>query len=606
MNFIDRMKYDAVVTGPNTFDVTLSDGYVAATAGVEYVVHIKDDAGVSAGAIGSRTGTVFTVSQWSLAGTTTPIFGAGTTIYASLNASLLDRAMSGTGAIACVGQSNHLNWDGANVDAERDYAHPSVTQFKYQALDISNAVIDAASDGTRKASTPLYWFKTSTATTGGEPVIHGANGLVIDEGFRALEILPTAQDGAGYSGNRWNKGDPCYERLVAMIISFLQRNPTNYIALFLDIGGEQDTITGSGIGADPNDYKVALYQMYQDVFSDVLIATGVDISDTPIVIVSMNDAMATGNANYAAIQAIRADFVNDHYNSAHINLAGEPAIDAYHSDITVARKYREWLPDAYRRARLNIAPPAAGPISATIDTAIVTSTAFDITPVVEGVGVAAAIDTAIDTSTAFDITPVVAAGSSTPLTDALNLDFVGLPNDFVLDASGNVTQWNDHSGSGNHFLERSAANGGTVDASGNLDLTGGAHGLDLATQLLGQAGGFTLIAEIWVDPANANPLIGAGGKRLAIFDQVQFIDDINTRHHPVDIRGAWHTIEWCHNGVDHADDVKNVDGSPIVAYGYSGAGGAANGAITLGYVRCVSSNHEDQKSANQDRDNECV
>jgi hypothetical protein len=496
MELLDRVRYSGTQITPTTYNVTLAEGYNPIPAGVtEVIVKILDTGGQELTATASISGSTLTVNQiYSSSTVGIPAFSGTLDIYSTVSDVMLRRKFKGVGAILCIGQSNHIGWDTSNTHVDVEAAVSAITQMKYKHTLLGGS-LDSTFEGTHRIVQPLYWARASSGYTinggnlfGGAPVVHAANNLYQYEGFNAIRILPGAEDGKGIFGN-WRKGDTLYERMREMAASHLNENPDNYLICGWLIGGEHDQMGGRTSAEFQGDHD----QMWNDLKADITADTGVDVSGTPYIVNTLNDVMVAQAGDHAGIQAVIRDTPNRIVNSAVIDIAGEPAIDAYHNTIGTSHKIgNELFVPAFRRAlaNYNITSAVTGSFAAPLDDItldIIGDVVTPSQPVTGTLGIALA-------PVVSNLTGDVVEAAPYPLTDALNVD-VHLVKGVGQTIATGISLWEDQSGNANDFIQTTLVdqpteNNGAAEFRGSHALANSVYAFN------NTAVGYTIILDV--------------------------------------------------------------------------------------------------------------
>lgn len=465
----DRVEHTFTQTSNRVFALSAVTGRESLSNGdTDVLVAISDTAGAYAVVVGNVAAGSFNV-EYIISSSTglevLPTFGAGGRLFCSNDSTSINKAAQGKGGLTYMGQSNAVG-NSPNNDPLKEIDDPRITQFKFQFDPLDPRGTNYDPNEYLLHREPVFFNEQSAR--GADNVgnhKHFASWLV-NNGHRNICLLPAAEGGAAFEtfpldatkNNLWKANDPLAVRCKDMIVQFLNDDPNNYLAAIVWQHGESDSYTGAGM--TENTYAGHFDTLFDWLINEVRTGTtnsyDIQAEAVPILVVGMPQQFVTGGNYAGTVQDALIDTPNRRKWSAFVDISSYTGADPLHNNEATNRAIgSELLPAAFIEAKKNYlagVTAITGTINQTLDGILAALAGNVVNPagVVTGT-LSETFDN--DYSTA---SGTAAAGSQTPLTDAL-APIVQLRRGVAVTESGGlVSNWADQSGNSNDGAQATA------------------------------------------------------------------------------------------------------------------------------------------------------
>ena len=169
-----------------------------------------------------------------------------------------------------IGQSNEAGY-GTPYNSSIDTTDPLIVQLGQRSPNVGQLFL---------ASDPLDHNEVACATCIGHGMSFARSYIALHPAVRVI-LVPTAQQGTGFSGGYWHTGDSLYNKAVsqANLVMSLSPNNTKFVAFLWDQGEADTGHGGVGFAMGREAYFDAMFQLIRDLRTSITNAS----VDTPFI-----------------------------------------------------------------------------------------------------------------------------------------------------------------------------------------------------------------------------------------------------------------------------------------------------------------------------------
>lgn len=450
-----------------------------------------------------------------------PTFTGAVSVISTSEASIFEKQRQGVGGLVYGGQSNSVATANGR-DALKDFVPTNLTQFKFRYDPNDPRGTNYDEDETLLYQEPIFFNMQGGfgANTVGSHLYFGR--WLLENGHKNIRLLPCAEGGTAFGANTldptranlWRVNDPLATRMKDMIVAFINEDPeNNYLAAVVWMHGESDHMEGM---------DEATYAAYFDALKAWVIAqvaaettNNYDMSRVPWILPGMPQQIFGSIYDNGDVQSALQNTPTREPYTSFVDVSAFIGADPLHHNEDAQR----WvgsvgLPQGYMAALKNHSVALDPIVLMSVDFSSSSDMTANLTA--EGGNI---VSMGVNFTSSSDMTANLAAVSSsaTPLTDALN-PIVQLRRNvgLTLDASGNVTGWEDQSVSNTVPIFTAGANfnGTAIDVPN-------AEAIGLPAGIMDTTGDLTFILKFKLQ-ADADDFVIAGDGDNILFNNTDW------------------------------------------------------------------------------------